>query len=185
MQVSNYLKREMVSARTDRTSCRKIPKSAKQKHFQSVCQGSEKKKSLFLGIPRRKRAKASGSPLLLSWKAESYSQLRGKVQESAQKLPQTSRVLSTVWKTVFCLLLELLDLVHGCQWQNLIRTPYWKEDSGKCSPRSVPKMLNRIDEGEVQRFDSTQAGTLCLPEDQFHPLLIQSWCVFFFEHITL
>lgn len=46
-------------------------------------------------------------------------------------------------------------------------------------------MLNRIDEGEVQRFDSTQAGTLCLPEDQFHPLLIQSWCVFFFEHITL
>lgn len=37
MQVSNYLKREMVSARTDRMSCGRILKSAKQKHFQSVC----------------------------------------------------------------------------------------------------------------------------------------------------
>ena len=37
MQVSNYLKREMVSAGTDRTSFGRILKSEKQKPFQSVC----------------------------------------------------------------------------------------------------------------------------------------------------
>lgn len=77
---------------------RENTKKWKTKTFPKCLLGFREKEESFSRYTNRKRAKASGSPLLLSWKAESYSQPRGKVHPGV--CPETSTDLTCA---VYCL----------------------------------------------------------------------------------
>lgn len=125
-QVLHYLKREMAAVRVLRTT------------------------EVILGTPRRKRARGfqgpwkgwerrSGSPLLQSMKLESYPQPRDNLYPGVCLEASTD-----LTSAVYCLENSVSPPVRtsgSCARVSVAESDadsYWKEDSGKCSPRIVP-----------------------------------------------
>ena len=122
-----------------------------------------RKTEVILGTPRRKRARGfqgpwkgwerrSGNPRLQPMKLESYPQPRDNLYPGVCLEASTD-----LTSAVYYLENSVSPPVRtsgSCARVSAAESDadsYWKEDSGKCSPRIVPEMQSRSDKREEKR----------------------------------